>query len=70
MDLWGLWDRIACPTLVIRGELSDLLDRATVAGMRTRGPRAEAVEVQGVGHAPTLMKPDQIALVRDFLVRD
>ncbi len=69
LDLWGFWDSIECPTLVIRGELSDLLDRATVASMCTRGPRAEAVEIAGVGHAPTLMKPDQIALVRDFLLR-
>lgn len=70
IDLWGLWDDIVCPTLVIRGELSDLLDRDTVAEMRTRGPRADAVEVAGVGHAPTLMKPDQIAIVRDFLMQD
>jgi len=70
IDLWGLWDGIECPTLVMRGELSDLLDRETVAGMRARGPRAEAVEIAGVGHAPTLMKPDQIAIVREFLLRD
>ncbi len=70
IDLWGLWDNISCPTLVIRGELSDLLDRATVAAMQARGPRAQAVEVAGVGHAPTLMQPDQIAIVRDFLMRD
>jgi len=70
LDLWGLWDSIACPTLVIRGELSDLLDRETVAGMRTRGPRADTVEVSGVGHAPTLMKPDQISIVREFLLQD
>jgi len=69
IDLWGLWDNIACPTLVIRGELSDLLDRETVAEMQARGPRADAVEVVGVGHAPTLMKPDQIAIVRDFLMQ-
>jgi pimeloyl-ACP methyl ester carboxylesterase len=70
IDLWGLWDNIECPTLVIRGALSDLLDRATVAEMKVRGPRAEVVELAGVGHAPTLMKPDQIAIVRDFLMQD
>ena len=70
VDLWPLWDEVECPTLVIRGERSDLLDRATVDEMRRRGPRASAVEVAGVGHAPTLMKPDQIALVRDFLLQD
>jgi len=68
VEMWGLWDAIACPTLVIRGALSDLLARETVAEMTRRGPRAHAVEVAGVGHAPTLMKPDQIAIVRDFLL--
>ncbi|MCZ7563885.1 MAG: alpha/beta hydrolase [Burkholderiales bacterium] len=68
VELWGLWDAIACPTLVIRGELSDLLTRETIAEMRQRGPRARAVEFAGVGHAPTLMQAEQIALVRDFLL--
>jgi len=67
VDLWALWDEIECPTFVIRGALSDLLDHATVDEMRRRGPRASVVEIAGVGHAPTLMQPDQIALVRDFL---
>lgn len=68
VEMWGMWDAIACPTLVIRGELSDLLTRETVAEMRRRGPQAQAVEFAGVGHAPTLMKPDQIAVVRNFLL--
>jgi pimeloyl-ACP methyl ester carboxylesterase len=67
LELWPFWERIRCPTLVIRGELSDLLTRATVARMCSSGPRAQSVEIPGVGHAPTLMQPDQIAIVRDFL---
>jgi pimeloyl-ACP methyl ester carboxylesterase len=70
IDLWGFWDEIAAPTLVMRGELSDLLARETVAEMRVRGPRAETVEIAGVGHAPTLMKPEQVAIVREFLLRE
>ena len=68
IELWPFWERIRCPTLVIRGELSDLLTPETVARMRASGPRAQAVEIPGVGHAPTLMQPDQIAIVRDFLL--
>jgi pimeloyl-ACP methyl ester carboxylesterase len=68
LELWSFWERIRCPTLVIRGEVSDLLTRETVERMRTSGPRAQAVEIAGVGHAPTLMQPDQIAIVRDFLL--
>jgi pimeloyl-ACP methyl ester carboxylesterase len=54
--------------LVLRGEQSDLLSRDTTAQMAARGPKAKVVEIRGVGHAPTLMHPDQIALVRDFLL--
>ena len=40
----------------------------TFAAMATRGPRAQTVEFSGVGHAPMLMDPAQIAVVRDFLL--
>jgi len=68
LELWPQYDAVACPTLVIRGAQSDLLSRETVAQMRERGPKAQAVEVAGVGHAPTLMHDDQITVVREFLV--
>ena len=66
--LWKLYDDIRCPTLVLRGEHSDMLTRDTVAQMALRGPRAKAIEIAGVGHAPTLIHADQIAIVRDFLL--
>jgi len=69
LELWAVWDAVRCPTLVIRGERSDLLARETVERMRTTGPRAQAVEFAGVGHAPTLMHDDQIAVVREFMLR-
>jgi pimeloyl-ACP methyl ester carboxylesterase len=68
VELWPFYDAISCPTLVLRGEHSDLLTRDTVAQMAARGPRAKAVEIPGVGHAPTLIHADQIAIVRDFLL--
>lgn len=68
VDLWAFYDRIACPTLVIRGAESDLLLRETVDEMQRRGPRARAVELPGIGHAPTLMHADQIGIVREFLL--
>lgn len=69
VDLWSLYDNITCPTLVVRGQESDLLNLDTAAAMRTRGPRAELVEFSGVGHAPALMDPAQIEAVADFLLR-
>ena len=68
LELWPLYDAVRCPTLVLRGETSDLLSRQTVSEMSRRGPKAQVVEIPGVGHAPTLMHADQIALVRDFLL--
>ncbi len=68
LELWKSYDAIRCPTLVLRGETSDLLSRETTGQMSLRGPKAKVVEIPGVGHAPTLMHPDQIALVRDFLL--
>ncbi len=68
LELWPFYDAIRGPMLVVRGELSDLLRRDTCEQMATRGPKAKVVEIAGVGHAPTLMHADQIAIVRDFLL--
>lgn len=68
VDLWPLWDTIACPTLLLRGAQSDLLQRDTAMQMTQRGPKAALVEFTGVGHAPMLMAGDQIKIVRDFLL--
>ena len=65
--LWAAYDRIACPTLLLRGEQSDLLSPATAQAMTQRGPRARLHVVPGVGHAPMLVEPEQIAVVREFL---
>lgn len=65
--MWGLYDAITAPTLLLRGADSDLLTRDTVVEMAVRGPRAQCVEFAHVGHAPTLVTGDQIATVQAFL---
>jgi len=67
VDMWGFWDLIRCPTLVLRGETSDLLRKEDAEAMTQRGPKAELVEIPGCGHAPALMDASQIAIVRDWL---
>ena len=67
-DLWPLYDAIRVPTLLLRGEHSDLLTHATALEMTRRGPRAELAEIAGVGHAPMLLDEAQIAPVRRFLI--
>lgn len=68
IDLWPLYERVACPTLVVRGGESDLLTPQTWQRMATCGPRARLAEIPGVGHAPMFLDDDQIAVVRDFLL--
>lgn len=68
IDFWPLYDMISCPTLLLRGETSDLLTRETAEAMTQRGPRAQLVEIAGVGHAPTLMTAAQIQTVKSFLL--
>lgn len=68
IDFWPLYDMIACPTLLLRGATSDLLTPETAEAMTQRGPRAQLIEIPGVGHAPTLMAPAQIDSVRRFLL--
>jgi pimeloyl-ACP methyl ester carboxylesterase len=66
--LWQAYERITAPTLLLRGEQSDLLSAATAQAMTERGPRAQLRVLPGVGHAPTLVAPEQRALVREFLL--
>lgn len=66
--LWQAYERISCPTLLLRGATSDLLSPATAQAMTQRGPRARLVQWDGVGHAPTLVQPEQVQVVRDFLL--
>ncbi len=66
--LWAAYDAIRCPVLLVRGGESDLLTRETAQQMTMRGPRATLVELPGVGHAPTFMHDDQIAVARSFFL--
>jgi pimeloyl-ACP methyl ester carboxylesterase len=66
--LWAAYDAIGCPTLLVRGENSDLLSRETAHMMTQRGPRATLVEIPNVGHAPTFLHEDQIAIAKRFFL--
>ena len=68
--LWAAYDAIRCPTLLVRGEHSDLLSRQTAEKMQQRGPRPQLVEIANTGHAPTFVNDEQIAIARRFLLAD
>lgn len=68
LRLWHIWDAISCPVLVLRGADSPILSAKTAAKMQKRGPKqVEVVEFPGIGHAPSLMKADQIAIIREWI---
>lgn len=65
--LWQLYDQITARVLLVRGAQSDLLTAATAQAMAQRGPKAHCVELEAVGHAPTLVAAGQVALLCRFL---
>jgi pimeloyl-ACP methyl ester carboxylesterase len=68
-DMWSAFGALAgIPSLLIRGELSDLLSAATVAAMQAQNPDLEIATVPAVGHAPTLDEPEAAAAI-DALLR-
>jgi pimeloyl-ACP methyl ester carboxylesterase len=67
--LWQAFDHIRARTLVTRGAQSDLLARDTALEMTRRGPRAQLIEFEGVGHAPTFVADDQVEAVASFLLQ-
>ena len=66
--LSAMYDAIQAETLVVRGATSDLLTADAVADMQMRGPKAKAIEIPGVGHAPTFVHADQIAIAKEFFL--
>jgi len=69
IDLWNIWSKVECPTLVLHGAQSEVLLPATLAEMRSRKPDVQIVEFEGVGHAPALMNEEQIRVVKGFLLQ-
>jgi len=67
-ELWPQFLALAAvPTLVLRGEHSDILSAATVDEMRRHHPRLEALTVSGEGHAPLLKDHATIGSIAAFL---
>jgi pimeloyl-ACP methyl ester carboxylesterase len=55
------------PVLLVRGELSDLLEARQSDWMRRAAPAMEYVEVPKVGHAPMLTEPAALEAIAHFL---
>ncbi len=71
VDMWPVMGAFRdIPTLLLRGERSDLLSDATAQRMvRDIGPSAELAIVPGVGHAPVLDEPVATDAIDRLLAR-
>ena len=67
-ELWALLDMMAnVPSLVLRGEHSDLLSADIVAGMHQHHRRLQSVTVRERGHVPFLDEPESLAAIAQWL---
>jgi len=68
VNLWPLWDKVkAIPTLLLRGESSDILTRETASLMQAQHSQLRFEEISGCGHAPSLMSKQQKALIHEWI---
>lgn len=69
--LWPVFERLGgMPTLVIRGEHSDILSTGILERMRREKPDLESLTVAARGHAPLLDEPGVMPAIDDFLRRN
>jgi pimeloyl-ACP methyl ester carboxylesterase len=70
-DLWRAVDRITAPTLLIRGEFSQVLSRSTAAQVVGRLAHGALIEICDAGHDLGVEQPEVVAAAtRAFLLAD
>jgi len=66
--LWHCWDSMTQPVLTLWGKKSVLLTADIIDEMHARGPAMHVVAFDDCGHVPSLMAPEHIQAVTDWLV--
>jgi len=66
LNLWNHWEAIQSQTLLIRGEISDVLP-LDVAEKMEKKENCQLVTLPKLGHAPALNTENQISLIENFL---
>lgn len=67
IEFWEVWDAISSPSLILRGENSDILLEQTAQKMVQTSNNSLLVTFEGIGHAPALMSDEQIKIIFDWL---
>jgi len=65
--LWSVYQQINVPILVLRGENSDLLTKSVYQRMLKENRLAQGKQFQAIGHAPSLLKQQERAVIEAFL---
>ncbi|MDB2415424.1 alpha/beta hydrolase [Rickettsiales bacterium] len=69
IDMWPIWKNITCPTMIIRGDKSDVLLAGTYSKMQKSSFVEQAHEFENIGHAPHLMESNQINIIASWLTK-
>jgi len=67
VDLFGFFDNIKIPTVVLRGGKSELLREEHVRELSTHGPRALEIVYPDAGHVPPLFLDEDNALIWQWI---
>ncbi len=67
IDLWPFFEAIECETLLIRGGQSLVLPEDITQKMRSLQPNMDFHQFDDCGHVPSLMAPEHIALISEWL---
>lgn len=66
---WELWSKVQCPVLLLHASLSDVLSEDTVVKMQQLHTTLKTINISGFGHPVSLMKEDEIKLVKQWLLK-
>jgi pimeloyl-ACP methyl ester carboxylesterase len=59
---WAAWRAVRCPTLLVRGDDSDILSEETAKRMLSENPNVTLAVVEDCGHSITLERPQGLVL--------
>lgn len=68
VNLWIFWEKITCPVLLLHGEESRILTTETMEKMQEIKPNMQVINWSNCGHAPSLMIPEQIEIIKSWLI--